>query len=75
MDVLEEVFARILPAIEEAKARDELVDVYAELIAASVKVGGTDRPEVPEVNLAITAKWSKAGLLYVKGEAWKRVRW
>ena len=57
----------IFDVIRLARTRDEVVPDYAELLGdmeAAIEI------DWPAVNTAITAKWSPAGLRYIKIKAW-----
>jgi hypothetical protein len=58
-----------LTLIEQAKRRDDVVIPYAEAIIE----GSWTPDETHRMNQAIIDKWSRAGLRYVKDEAWKRI--
>ena len=55
--------------VRKARTRRDLVQPYARLIRTDVVVHS---PEVVrEINLAIIARWSPAGLDWIKREAWR----
>jgi hypothetical protein len=58
--------AEILAEVARAKTRDGVVAVYAQAIAS-----WRDSTDWSRVNEAIMTRWSKAGLAYIKAQAWK----
>ncbi len=63
----EQATADLLATIENAKTRQDVVPAYA---AGIMHKPG---PRFLPANEAITAKWSKAGLRWIKQQAWKIV--
>jgi hypothetical protein len=57
--------------VERARVRRDLVAAYANLIVEYM--AGVENPHMAAVNNAIIAKWSMAGLEWIKREAWKAV--